>query len=74
MKNCDGVQYVKHPIKYSSFYWAITANHGIEQAHINSARLAETGLWGVPSFIVDNEAFWGQERLDMFDEYNLNRR
>lgn len=45
---------------------AIKANHGIEQAHINSAQLAETGLWGVPSFIVDNEAFWGQERLDMF--------
>ena len=45
---------------------AITANVGLQQAHKNRTQLAETGLWGVPSFIVNNDSFWGQERLDMF--------
>ena len=45
---------------------AMTANVGLQQAHKNRAQLADTGLWGVPSFIVNNDPFWGQERLDMF--------
>lgn len=30
----------------------------------NTARLAELGQWGVPTFIFRGEAFWGQDRMD----------
>ncbi|MGH8456708.1 MAG: 2-hydroxychromene-2-carboxylate isomerase [Stenotrophobium sp.] len=30
----------------------------------NTARLAELGQWGVPTFIFRNEAYWGQDRIE----------
>ena len=31
----------------------------------NERRLAEVGHWGVPTFAVSGEAFFGQDRLDV---------
>ncbi len=35
----------------------------------NTARAIEAGVFGAPSYVVDGEIFWGQDRLDF-----LNRR
>ncbi|MGB0834775.1 MAG: DsbA family protein [Psychrobium sp.] len=42
---------------------AMSANHGVHQAHVNSDDLAELGLWGVPSFKVGQTIYWGQDRF-----------
>ena len=30
----------------------------------NSHEAIDKGVFGAPSFIIDNELFWGQDRLD----------
>lgn len=35
-----------------------------ETVEANTARLAELGQWGVPTFVFDGEAFWGQDRIE----------
>ena len=33
----------------------------------NTARAIEAGVFGAPSYVVDGEIFWGQDRLDFLD-------
>ncbi len=41
-----------------------TANPAFrEQVEQNTARLASLGQWGVPVFVFNGEAFWGQDRI-----------
>ena len=35
-----------------------------ERVECNTARLAELGQWGVPVFVFDGEAYWGQDRIE----------
>lgn len=35
-----------------------------ERVEANTARLAELGQWGVPTFVFDGEAYWGQDRIE----------
>lgn len=43
---------------------AAIANPGFrEHVEFNTARLGELGQWGVPTFVFDGEAFWGQDRI-----------
>lgn len=42
-----------------------TLSKGIE---INRQRLFEEGLWGVPSFKVNDHCFWGQDRIKYFKD------
>ena len=43
---------------------AAMANAGFRQrVEDNTARLAELGQWGVPTFLFRGEAFWGQDRI-----------
>jgi 2-hydroxychromene-2-carboxylate isomerase len=41
-----------------------------EQEHQEAFR---RGVFGVPTFIVDNELFWGNDRIEMLDEYLARR-
>ena len=34
----------------------------------NSAEAVELGVFGAPTFILGDERFWGQDRLDMLEE------
>lgn len=38
----------------------------------NTQRAVQSGVFGAPTFIVDGERFWGQDRLDFLEE-RLNR-
>lgn len=38
----------------------------------NTARLEQLGQWGVPVFVFDGEAYWGQDRLEDL-EYTLRQ-
>lgn len=38
----------------------------------NTERAVQAGVFGAPTFIVDGERFWGQDRLDFLEE-RLNR-
>ena len=31
------------------------------------------GIFGVPSFVIDNELFWGHDRIDSIDEYIIGK-
>lgn len=42
---------------------ALLDNNWRKQAEANRERLFSLGLWGVPSFKVGDEVFWGQDRL-----------
>jgi carboxymethylenebutenolidase len=35
----------------------------------NTARAIEAGVFGAPSYVVDGEIFWGQDRLDFLDRH-----
>ncbi|HKY92588.1 MAG TPA: DsbA family protein [Nevskiaceae bacterium] len=35
-----------------------------ERVEANTARLDELGQWGVPTFVFEGEAFWGQDRIE----------
>ena len=34
----------------------------------NSQEAIDKGVFGAPSFIIDNELFWGQDRLDFLED------
>jgi len=41
---------------------------GIQQAYDGNAQAAiEAGVFGAPSYVVDGEIFWGQDRLDFLE-------
>lgn len=40
-----------------------------EQLAKNAAEAAERGIFGVPTFAIGNELFWGQDRIDFVAEY-----
>lgn len=42
------------------------------QLEKNTQRAVQSGVFGAPTFIVDGERFWGQDRLDFLEE-RLNR-
>jgi 2-hydroxychromene-2-carboxylate isomerase len=33
----------------------------------NTQRAIDAGVFGAPSYVVDGEIFWGQDRLDFLD-------
>ena len=35
-----------------------------ERVEKNTSRLAELGQWGVPTFVLEDRAFWGQDRIE----------
>jgi 2-hydroxychromene-2-carboxylate isomerase len=39
-----------------------------QQYEANTARAIETGIFGAPSYVVDGEIFWGQDRLDFVEQ------
>ena len=42
---------------------------GIQQQYeANTARAIETGVFGAPSYVVDGEIFWGQDRLEFVEQ------
>jgi 2-hydroxychromene-2-carboxylate isomerase len=43
-----------------------------ERYEADSQRAIDVGVFGAPSFIIDGEMFWGQDRLD-FVERRLQR-
>lgn len=44
-----------------------------EQIKADSRRAIDNNIFGAPSFVIDGEVFWGQDRLDMLDWY-INSR
>jgi 2-hydroxychromene-2-carboxylate isomerase len=38
-----------------------------ERYEANTARAIEAGVFGAPSYVIDGEIFWGQDRLDFAD-------
>jgi carboxymethylenebutenolidase len=44
-----------------------------ERYEDNTRRAIEAGVFGAPSYVIDGEIFWGQDRLD-FVERRLSRR
>lgn len=46
---------------------AIASSAYRERVEANTARLAELGQWGVPTFVFDGEAYWGQDRIEDLD-------
>ena len=38
-----------------------------ERYEADSQRAIDAGVFGAPSFIIDGELFWGQDRLDFVD-------
>ena len=44
---------------------AAMRNHSLrDRVEANTARLAELGHWGVPTFSFDGELYWGQDRIE----------
>lgn len=39
-----------------------------ETYEANRVAAQETGVFGAPSYVLDGEVFWGQDRIDMLDE------
>ncbi len=50
------------------FLKAIDSNEVRKEAEREMAEASERGVFGVPSFIVDGELFWGNDRLEMVEE------
>ena len=50
------------------------ANHSNVQDIIieNSEQAVSKGVFGVPSYVVGEEVFWGQDRLEFLDAYLIN--
>ncbi|WP_066270740.1 2-hydroxychromene-2-carboxylate isomerase [Hydrogenophaga palleronii] len=40
----------------------------VRQLGANTQRAVQSGVFGAPTFIVDGERFWGQDRLDVLEE------
>jgi 2-hydroxychromene-2-carboxylate isomerase len=55
------------------FLKAIDSDEIRKEADREIAEASERGVFGVPSFIVDGELFWGNDRLDMVEEYLRSR-
>jgi 2-hydroxychromene-2-carboxylate isomerase len=51
------------------FLKAVDSNDVRKESEREIAEASERGVFGVPSFIVDSELFWGNDRLDMVEEY-----
>ncbi len=51
------------------FLKAIDSAEVRKEAEHEIAEASEHGVFGVPSFIVDGELFWGNDRLEMVDEF-----
>ena len=44
-------------------------NEAINSIYLsNSKEAISKGVFGAPSFIIDNELFWGQDRLDFLED------
>ena len=43
---------------------AVQGGTHLEEIEENHARLSAAGQWGVPTFVFDNEPFFGQDRID----------
>ena len=39
-----------------------------QQYEANTAKAIETGVFGAPSYVVDGEIFWGQDRLEFVEQ------
>ena len=39
-----------------------------QQYEANTARAIETGVFGAPSYVIDGEIFWGQDRLEFVEQ------
>ena len=52
-----------------TFVAAIHAPETAAQHEANIARALDAGAFGVPSFVVDGEVFWGQDRLPLLRNY-----
>lgn len=49
----------------------VEAAQGAETAAIydaNRTRALEAGMFGAPSYVLDGEVFWGQDRIDLLDD------
>jgi 2-hydroxychromene-2-carboxylate isomerase len=53
----------------ADFLKAVDSDEVRKQADREMAEASERGVFGVPSFIVDGELFWGNDRLDMLEEF-----
>ena len=51
------------------FLKAIDSNEVRRESEREIAEASERGVFGVPSFIVGSELFWGNDRLDMVEDY-----
>ncbi|MEP6790235.1 MAG: DsbA family protein, partial [Ramlibacter sp.] len=38
-----------------------------QQYEANTRRAIDIGVFGAPSFVIDGEIFWGQDRLDFVE-------
>ncbi|MBY4676681.1 2-hydroxychromene-2-carboxylate isomerase [Marinobacterium arenosum] len=43
---------------------ALNDGNNLDQLAQNAAEAAELGVIGVPTFVIDNQIFWGQDRID----------
>ena len=39
-----------------------------QQYEVNTAKALETGVFGAPSYVIDGEIFWGQDRLEFVEQ------
>lgn len=57
---------------------SIEGGNHLQEVEDNQAQLDAAGLWGVPSFVFNNEPFFGQDRMDTLcwrlDQHNLRKQ
>ena len=51
-----------------AFIKAIDSDETIKESEREIAEASERGVFGVPTFIVNGELFWGNDRLEMLEE------
>ncbi|MGH7907442.1 MAG: 2-hydroxychromene-2-carboxylate isomerase [Candidatus Binataceae bacterium] len=56
-------------VEISEFMRAIDSAEILREADRENAGAQERGVFGVPTFIVNDQIFWGNDRIDMLDEY-----
>lgn len=56
---------------------AIAGGNHLEEIDANQAALEASGHWGVPTFVFENEPFFGEDRIDTLrwrlDQYDLRK-
>ena len=56
---------------------AVTKGNHLEEVEANHAALDAAGHWGVPTMVLRNEPFFGQDRIDTLrwrlDKYGLSK-